>query len=87
MIEKRPLTLLNVGTGKDISIKNLSKLISELVGFQGVTKWDIETRRNSRKQLDISKIKKLGWEPSISLKQGLKRTIKELTNEKLFKNL
>ncbi len=81
----RPLTLLNVGTGKDISIKNLSKLISELVGFQGITEWDTSKPDGTpRKQLDISRIKQLGWEPTISLKQGLKRTINEISNEKLF---
>tara|TARA_B100000886_G_scaffold313086_1_gene249473 strand:- start:1625 stop:2635 length:1011 start_codon:yes stop_codon:yes gene_type:complete len=86
--EGKPLYFLNVGTGKDITIKNLSELISELVGFQGITKWDTSKPDGTpKKQLDISKISKLGWEPTISLKQGLKRTIKELTNEKLFKNL
>ncbi len=80
-----PLTILNVGTGKDISIKKLSELISELVGFEGVTEWDASKPDGTpRKQLDISKITKLGWEPTISLKTGIKRTINELLNQNMF---
>ncbi len=78
-----PLTILNVGTGKDISIKNLSELISELVGFKGSTFWDLSKPDGTpKKQLDISKISQLGWRPKIALKSGLERTIKELSYKK-----
>ena len=81
--DDNPLTILNVGTGKDISIKNLSSLISELVGFEGITKWDKSKPDGTpKKQLDISRISQLGWKPKISLKTGIKRTIKELLSKK-----
>jgi GDP-L-fucose synthase len=81
--DNNPLTILNVGTGKDISIKNLSSLISELVGFEGITKWDKSKPDGTpKKQLDISRISQLGWKPKISLKTGIKRTIKELLSKK-----
>ena len=78
-----PLTILNVGTGKDISIKDLSVLISELVGFKGITNWDTSKPDGTpRKNLNISKISQLGWKSSISLKNGLERTINELSIQK-----
>ena len=83
--EKAPKTLdgklidfLNVGTGKDLTIKQLASKISDLIGYQGSIVWD-ETKPDGtpRKTLDISRIKNLGWEPKISLEEGLSRTIEE----------
>ena len=68
---------LNVGTGTDISIKDLAEEISTIIGFEGEIFWDKEKPDGTfKKQLDISKIKKLGWQPKISLKDGLRETIK-----------
>ena len=79
-INKNDLDLihLNVGTGKDITIKELAELVASLVGFKGKIVWD-KTKPNGtyQKKLDISAIRKLGWEPKIGLKQGIDRTIKE----------
>ena len=74
------LFLLNVGTGKDISIKNLANLIKSEINFQGNINWD-QTKPDGtpRKLLNIEKIKMLGWEPKISLNNGIKRTIKEFS--------
>ena len=69
---------LNVGTGKDISIGDLAKKIANLVGFNGKIIWDITKPDGTpKKQLDINKILKLGWHPSIGLDKGLKITIKD----------
>ncbi len=69
---------LNVGTGKDITIKELAQIVASLVGFKGKIIWDISKPNGThQKKLDISAIKKLGWEPKIGLKQGIERTIKE----------
>ena len=77
-INGNPLYYLNVGTGKDISIKELANLISELVGFKGKVKWDLSKPEGTpKKQLDISRIRNLGWEPKISLVDGLKSTIEQ----------
>ena len=71
-----PLNHLNVGTGKDISIKQLASKISALIGFKGEIIWDKSKPDGTpKKQLDISKISKLGWLPKISLDKGLRETI------------
>lgn len=67
---------INIGTGKDLTIKELALMIKEIVGFKGTLKFDsTKPDGTPRKLLDISKLKKLGWEPSISLKTGLIRTV------------
>jgi GDP-L-fucose synthase len=66
--------IINVGCGEDISIRELAELICEVVGFRGELKWDHSKPDGTpRKLLDISKIKKLGWEPTISLRDGIAR--------------
>ncbi len=67
--------LINIGTGKDITIKELAEMIKETVGFKGSITWDT-TRPDGtpRKLLDITKLKSLGWNPKITLKQGIKQT-------------
>jgi len=67
---------INIGTGKDVSIEELAKMIKKLVGFKGELKFDTTKPDGTpRKLLDINKIKKLGWRASITLEVGLKRTI------------
>ncbi len=69
---------LNVGTGKDISIKDLASKIAEFTSFKGDIFWDKSKPDGTpKKQLDISKIKSLGWEPEIELEEGLKKTIED----------
>ncbi len=71
-----PLNHLNVGTGKDISIKQLANKISSLIGFKGEIIWDKSKPDGTpKKQLDISKISKLGWSPKVSLDKGISETI------------
>lgn len=73
---------LNVGTGKDISIKELANLICKEIGYKGEIFWD-ETKPDGtiRKLLDVSRIKNLGWSSSINLEDGIKKTIRELKFE------
>jgi len=72
------LTFLNVGTGKDIGIKELALMIAELIGFKGNISWDLSKPDGTpKKLLDISRIKKMGWSSKISLKSGLISTINE----------
>lgn len=67
--------IINIGTGEDIQIKELSNLVCSIIGYKGNVVWDT-TKPNGtpRKLLDISKIKEIGWQPSISLEQGIKET-------------
>lgn len=66
---------INVGTGEDVTIKQLAEIISEVVGFDGDIKWDT-TKPNGtpRKVLNVDKIKSLGWKPKISLRDGIEKT-------------
>ena len=67
--------IINVGTGEDVTIKELSETISNIVGFSGQTNWDTSKPNGTpRKLLDVTKIKSLGWEPKISLEDGIKKT-------------
>ena len=66
---------INVGTGQDVTIKELSQIISNIVGYNGDVGWDT-TKPNGtpRKVLNVDKIKSLGWEPKIDLFEGIKQT-------------
>jgi GDP-L-fucose synthase len=66
---------INIGTGKDFSIKEISEIVKEVVGFQGEVVWD-ESKPDGtpRKLLDISKITKLGYQPHEDLKTGIAKT-------------
>jgi len=67
--------IINVGWGEDISIRELAELICEVVGFRGELKWDPSKPDGTpRKLLDISRIKNLGWQPTIALRDGIART-------------
>jgi GDP-L-fucose synthase len=67
---------LNIGTGEDISIKELSLKIAEIVDFRGEIEWDVSKPDGTpRKVLDVSRIKALGWNPTISLDEGITSTI------------
>jgi len=66
---------INVGVGEDISIQELAGLIQQVVGFQGSIDWDSSKPDGTpRKLLDVSRIKALGWEPIIKLKDGIEST-------------
>jgi GDP-L-fucose synthase len=66
---------INVGTGKDISIKELADLIKGIVGFEGKIDWDSSKPDGTpRKLLDVSRITALGWKPTISLEEGIRST-------------
>ena len=66
---------INIGTGKDLSIKEISEIVKEVVGFHGEIVWD-ESKPDGtpRKLLDISKITKLGYQPHEDLKTGIAKT-------------
>jgi GDP-L-fucose synthase len=67
---------LNVGTGEDLSIKELASKVSKFSGFTGQTKWDNSMPDGTpRKVLDVSRLKALGWQPKVSLDDGIKETI------------
>ncbi|MBM78568.1 MAG: GDP-fucose synthetase [Crocinitomicaceae bacterium] len=74
---------LNVGTGKDITIKELALMIKNVSGYKGEIVFNTEKLDGTpRKWLDISKISKLGWSPKISLKDRLEKTYTDFVQNK-----
>ena len=72
-----PLIHLNVGTGKDLSIKDLAEKISKESDFKGKIIWDKSKPDGTpKKQLDISRIINMGWKSKISLDEGIKDTVR-----------
>ncbi len=67
--------IINIGTGEDVSIKELAEMIVEITGYKNDYEWDTSKPNGTpRKVLNVDKIKSLGWEPKISLREGLKST-------------
>ena len=67
--------IVNIGTGKDMSIRELVEIVIDVVGYTGKVVWNREKPDGTpRKLLDVSLIKKLGWVPEISLKDGIRDT-------------
>ena len=70
-----PEHLYNIGTGKDITIKELAETIQSIVGHQGKILWDANKPDGTpRKLMDITKMKGLGWQYSTELEDGIKKT-------------
>ena len=70
---------INVGTGVDVSIKELAEMVKELVGFKGQLLFNIDKPDGTpRKLLDVSKIHKLGWQHRLDLKEGIQSVLAEL---------
>ena len=67
--------IVNIGTGEDLTIKELAEMIKDIVGFEGEITWDSSKPDGTpRKLLDVSKLRKAGWESVIALEQGLSDT-------------
>ena len=76
-------THLNIGTGKDISIKELAILIKNIVGYSGELYFNIEKPDGTiLKRTDVSKLDKLGWKYKIELEEGVKRIYEWYKNER-----
>jgi GDP-L-fucose synthase len=70
---------LNIGTGEDITIRELALLIKEIVGYSGEVKQDTTKPDGTpRKLMDVSKLNSLGWNASISLPEGIKKVYEEV---------
>ncbi|MBZ0097588.1 MAG: GDP-L-fucose synthase, partial [Taibaiella sp.] len=69
---------INVGSGSEISIKELAGLIKEITGYNGEVKWDNSKPDGTpRKLMDNTKINNLGWQPKISLRDGVQKVYNE----------
>lgn len=67
--------IVNIGTGEDLSIKELAETIRAVIGFEGDITWDTEKPDGTpRKWLDVSRLRELGWKHSIPLESGIRDT-------------
>jgi GDP-L-fucose synthase len=86
---KLPEHLYNVGTGTDVTIKNLAETVQRIVGHEGAIVWD-DTKPDGtpRKLMDVSKMKTLGWQATTPLDQGIENTYNWfLSNEASYKKV
>ena len=93
LIEEHELILLenynddqfiNLGTGTDITIKQLVEVIKDKSGFEGKIIWDASKPDGMLKKcMDVSRIKALGWQPKITLEQGIEKIISEYRSFKV----
>lgn len=74
-------TLINIGTGEDISIKDLALLIKKVIGYEGTLTFDSSKPDGTpRKLMDVSKLHKLGWKHKVELEQGIKLAYEDFLN-------
>ena len=75
----RPETcLVNVGTGRDLTIRDLAETVAEVVGYEGRIVWDTDKPDGTpRKQLDVGRLLRMGWKPRISLREGIELTYRD----------
>ncbi|MEY2792408.1 MAG: hypothetical protein RJA76_400 [Bacteroidota bacterium] len=79
--------LVNVGTGIDVSIKDLANLVKQIVGYEGEIIWDTNRPDGTpRKLMDVSKLNALGWNYQINLKEGIQLAYQDfLSNSNIRK--
>ena len=72
---------VNAGTGKELSIKELTELVAEVTGYEGEIRWDTSKPNGTpRKLLDVSKAEKLGWKYRTELKDGIRLAYEDFLN-------
>ena len=75
LLTTESLPLINIGWGKDLSIKELATMIKDIVGFTGDIVFDITKPDGTpRKLMDVSRMAELGWRAKIPLKEGIEQT-------------
>ena len=84
MISYNDSEIINVGTGEDLTIKELTKLISIIIGYDGEIEWDTSKPSGTpRKVLNVDKMKTLGWSPKIGIRQGIYDTYEWYKNDRI----
>ncbi len=72
---------VNVGTGKELSIKELTELVADVIGYTGEIKWDTTKPDGTpRKLLDVTKLNNLGWKYKVELKEGIELSYQDFLN-------
>ena len=69
-----PDGMLNVGCGEDLTIRELAAIVQRVVGYEGPVEWDASRPDGTpRKLMDVSRLRGLGWAPTVSLEEGIGR--------------
>ena len=75
-------THINIGVGKDLSIKELAEKVQKIVGFEGEISWDTSKPDGTpQKLLDVSKLNGLGWKENVKLTDGIKIVYQKYINK------
>ncbi len=75
---------VNIGTGEDLTIKELAELIKDIVGFQGELRWNTEKPDGTpRKLMDVSRLHNMGWKHQIGLREGITSVYQEFAKSEL----
>jgi GDP-L-fucose synthase len=78
--EANPPHWVNIGSGEDVTIRELAETIKEVVGYSGALRFDTSKPDGTpRKLLDVSRMKTLGWQPQVGLREGLALAYQEYT--------
>ena len=74
--------IVNIGTGEDITIKELAETVAKIVGYEGILEWDATKPDGTpRKLLDVSRLHSLGFKHTVSLEEGIKKTYEWYCNQ------
>ena len=77
---------VNIGTGTDLSIRELAEMIARIIGFEGEIRHDLSKPDGTpRKLMDVSKLHQLGWKHSIELEQGIKQVYEDFRKKENVK--
>ena len=78
-----PPDWINVGTGTDVTIRELTQMVAEATGYKGRVSWDESMPDGTpRKLLDVSRMSALGWKARIGLREGIAATYRSFLEEK-----
>ena len=81
--QANPPDLINVGTGTDVTIRELTELVAEVTGYQGRITWDSSKPDGTpRKLMDVSRLTALGWRARVGLREGVRQTYASFLAEK-----
>jgi GDP-L-fucose synthase len=81
--QDNPPDLINIGTGTDVTIRELTELVAQVIGFKGRITWDATKPDGTpRKLMDVSRLKALGWTARIGLREGVEKTYAAFLAEK-----
>ena len=72
---------VNVGTGKELTIRELTELVAKVIGYEGEIRWDARKPDGTpRKLLDVSKLERLGWKYKTELEEGIRLSYEDFRN-------